>query len=365
MTTSRHYTLITPRLDDTGPCNVAVDIGRAASNAGWTVSLRYLSGHPSRNDLTQFQDVRRLSVSDLVSTSGVIHTHCLRPDLIGWLFTFNSKCTVITTLHNHFLIDLSFDYSPLKVRLAWRLWSTALRRFDHRVCISQTMRRYYRRLMPDLEFDVAYNFRSDPEASDGVFVLPPRLVDWLRLQRLEGRVVLAYVGSLTRRKNLTPLVEALAGGDEVALVLCGKGSQLPELEQTVVELGLSARVLFLGQVASPREVVRMCDILVLPSLAEGLPLAVLEAISVGRPCVLSNIGVHRELARLGVGVTFDHRDFSDFATKVVAVTSGRPPGQAPDPGLQLLWRNVFSSKVGFGRYQTLLCSVSRRFRARR
>jgi glycosyltransferase involved in cell wall biosynthesis len=365
MTTSRHYTLITPRLDDTGPCNVAVDIGRAAASAGWTVSLRYLSGDPSRNDLAEFRDVRQLRLSDLANASGVIHTHCLRPDLLGWLFTFNSKCTVVTTLHNHFLIDLSFDHAPWKVRLAWRLWSAALRRFDHRVCISQTMRRYYRRLMPDLEFDVAYNFRSNPEASGRPQDAPPDLIDWLRAQRLKGRIVLAYVGSLTQRKNLAPLIEALAAEREMALILCGRGNQKADLERASIDLGLGDRVLFLGQVASPREVVRMCDALILPSLAEGLPLAVLEAASVGRPSLMSNITVHRELARLGVGATFDHRRFSDFAAQVRTVMCGRPSGQGPDPGLQSLWRDTFSSEVGFRRYETLLGEGSRRPRHHR
>lgn len=365
MTTLRHYTLITPRLDVTGPCNVAVDIARAAVRAGWTVSLRYLSGDPSRNDLAEFQDVRRLRLSEIINASGIIHTHCLRPDLLGWFFTFNSSCTVITTLHNHFLIDLSFDHAHWKVRLAWRLWSIALRRFDHRVCISHTMRRYYGRLMPNLQFDVAYNFRSDPKGSDSPLNATPGLYDWLYAQRLKGRVVLTYVGSLTQRKNLAPLLKALKSQGEMALVLCGSGHQRADLERAAVDLGLGNRVLFLGQVASPREVMQLCDVFVLPSLAEGLPLAVLEATSIGKPCLLSNIAVHRELARLGVGATFDHRGFSDFASKVATMMPRCRAGHSLDPDLQTLWRDTFSSEVGFRRYEMVLSEGSKRFCIRR
>ena len=360
MITSRQYTIITPRLDNTGPSNLAVDIGRAAAKAGWTVSLRYLSGAPSRDDLAEFRDVRRLQFVDIAKASGVIHTHCLRPDLIGWFFTFKSKCTVITTLHNHFLIDLSFSHKHWKVRCAWHLWVAALRRFDHRVCISQTMQRYYHRLLPELEFDVAYNFRSGPDSLDYQRHTSPVLMDWLKLQRAEGQFVLVFVGSLTQRKNITPLIKALANASQMSLVLCGRGSQGTELEQLTRELGLSKRVLFLGHVESPRDVVESSDLLVIPSLAEGLPLVVLEAASIGKPCLMSNIAVHRELSKIGIGTTFDHRRFSDFEGKVFEIFSDNRREQNSDHNLKQIWRNFFSSQIGFRRYEKILSEGSKR-----
>lgn len=355
MTTSRRYTLITPRADRTGPSNVAVDIGRAAAAAGWQVCLLYLSGSPSRDDLGSFAEVRRWRLRDLWSLDGVVHTHCLRPDLVGWLFSWNRRCSVMTTLHNHFLFDLGFDHSRWKVRLAWSLWSLALRRFDHRVCISATMRRYYRRLLPNLQFDLAYNFRAALPAR--ATEPAPQIAKWLQAQRAARRIVLAYVGSLSERKNVAALLDAIASMPEIALVLCGKGPQAGLLQARATQPDLSERVLFTGQVADPQAVIIRSDLLVLPSRAEGLPLVVLEAAHAGRPALMSNIAVHRELAAFGLGATFDRHRFGDFRTKAHALSG--EPAQPPNPALVSLWQQRFSSGPGFQQYARLIGAPGR------
>lgn len=349
MTTSRRYTLITPRADRTGPANVAVDIGHAAVAAGWQVYLLYLSGSPSRDDLGSFAEVRRWRLRDLWSLDGVVHTHCLRPDLVGWLFSWNRHCTVMTTLHNHFLFDLGFDHRPWRVRLAWFLWSRALRRFDKRVCISATMRRYYRRVLPELNFDLAYNFRAPSPAHAAEPA--PFITEWLQKQRAAQRIVLAYVGSLSERKNVAELLNAIAGMPEIALAICGTGPQAPRLKALAAQGDMSQRVLIAGHVVDPQTVIARSDLLVLPSRAEGLPLVVLEAARAGRPALMSNIAVHRELASFGLGATFDRHRFADFRAKAHALVG--KPAQPPNLALVSIWQERFSSVPGFQQYARL------------
>ena len=349
MTTLRRYTLITPRLDRTGPCNVAVDIGRAAALAGWHVTFLYLSGTDERGDVAAFADARRFRWSDILGAQGVIHTHCLRPDLLGWLFTWNSRCTVMTTLHNYFLIDLGFDHATWKVRLAWEFWRRAIAAMSHRACISRAMLRYYRRLLPRLEFELAYNFRQDivsPEPAE------ERLGSWVASRKAAGQTCLVYVGSLSARKNLRPLFAALVSAPELSLLICGQGPQQGELKVLAEELGLAARVLFAGQVRHPEGVLPLCDMLVLPSLAEGLPLAVVEALRAGLPCLLSNIAVHRELAALGAGRTFDHHRFTNFRQQAAALS--REDSPVTRQAAIALWAKHFSASAGFAQYERIL-----------
>jgi len=192
MTSSRIYTLIVPRADRTGPTNVAVDIGLAAAARGWKVTLLYLSGVPARDDLKSFVDVRKFRLADVFRIHGIVHSHGFRPDLVAWLFTWNTRCLVASTLHGHFPGHLAFDYSQCKVKLAWWVWSTALARFDHRVCISRTMVRHYRRQFPRMSLDLAYNFRGERPTSTEA---PSHEVEtWVEHQRAAGRVVLLYAG---------------------------------------------------------------------------------------------------------------------------------------------------------------------------
>jgi glycosyltransferase involved in cell wall biosynthesis len=352
MTTSLHYTLVTPRADYTGPCNVAVDIGRAALDAGHRVSLLYLSGENVRTDLGGFAEARRWRLGDVFSARGIVHTHCLRPDLVGWLHSWNPSCRVITTLHNHFRIDLAFDHPAWLVRIAYAAWSRALARFDARVCVSDTMRRYYRRTLPHLSFEVAYNFRSDGSARPSV--LDERLDAWLRSQAETGRTLMAYVGSLSPRKNLRRLVDFVATSPTHAVVLCGSGPERATLERQIAESEAGGRIVLAGQVGAPELVLARCHLLVLPSLAEGLPLVALEALRAGRPCLLSNIAVHRELARAGLGVTFDRHGFSDFAEKAALLVRTHASLGHPDARLTELYRSSFSAEAGYARYARLL-----------
>jgi glycosyltransferase involved in cell wall biosynthesis len=341
------YTLIVPALDRTGPVNVAVDIGMAAREAGWRVRLLFLTAVSPRGDLDFAHEVRQLRFADFWRLRGVVHTHCLRPDLLGFAFSLNRKVTLVTTLHNFFLIDVSFDKPRLYVLAAWQLWRQALRTFDQVVCISESMRRYYRRCLPDQTMNVAYNFRTKPLG----IPLDSAAFDWIQRRRSCGDIVLSFVGSLSQRKNILGLVSALAEVRLLSLVICGQGPLREELEEIVRHRGLQDRVRLEGQVVSPSSIVRHTDALVLPSYAEGFPLAVLEAASVGVPALMSNIAVHRELARLGFGQTFDHRGFTDLATNAATLAFSTP---APSSALISLWSDKFTPQVGFSRYEKLI-----------
>jgi glycosyltransferase involved in cell wall biosynthesis len=255
----------------------------------------------------------------------------------------------MTTLHNYFKIDLAFDHPRCAVQVAWWLWSRALRRFARRVCISAAMQRYYRRALPTLRFDLAYNFRATSMRRTAE--LPAHIGEWFEKQRGRARLVLVYVGALGPRKNVARLLEILAETPEIALVLCGDGPQASVLRARAGEPDLVDRVMFTGHVSEPADIVGASDALVLPSLAEGLPLVVLEAAQAGRPALMSNIAVHRELASLGFGTTFDRHRFVDFRAKAHAL-AGRP-GRPPDPALVALWRQHFSPEPGFKKYAEL------------
>jgi L-malate glycosyltransferase len=348
--TARQYTIIVPAMDGTGPVNVAFDLGRSAAEAGYDVRVLWLSAGGQRVDYGFAQEVRQFALSDLWRLQGWVHTHCLRPDLLGGLLSLNRRVTTMTTLHNLFLIDLGFDHRPLYVQIAWWLWRKAIARFGLIVCISNAMRRYYRRKLPGRRLEVVYNFRaSNLEQS-----LPGPIDNWLNAQRAAGRRILCFCGSLSSRKNVAGLIGALPRVSDVALLLCGEGPERERLQSAVQEFGLGDRVFFAGHIASPTPVIARADALVLPSFAEGFPLVVLEAASVGVPSLLSNIAVHRELMHLGFGRTFDHHRFEDFASKVAALHGdGTPPRRE----LSDLWASSHTPQHGFATYEALVKST--------
>jgi glycosyltransferase involved in cell wall biosynthesis len=101
-------------------------------------------------------------------------------------------------------------------------------------------------------------------------------------------------GRLEEQKGHAVLLEALAEvrrrGLEFVAGFAGEGALRAQLERRAAELGLGAQVRFLGQVEDVGPLLLAADAVVLPSLWEGLPLTLLEALARGRPVVASAVG---------------------------------------------------------------------------
>ncbi len=115
---------------------------------------------------------------------------------------------------------------------------------------------------------------------DGEGTLPPN-----------GKVKLVYVGSLIERKGILQLVRIISKMPEVMLTIVGDG---PLREKIREEMGENVRML--GRLERRVDVWRemhSSHALILPSRREGLPTVALEAMSLGRPVILSDIPPHR------------------------------------------------------------------------
>ena len=109
-----------------------------------------------------------------------------------------------------------------------------------------------------------------------------------------GDFVIGHVGRFVEAKNHAFLVEiaaAVAARDPCArLLLVGDGPLRAAVEQQISRMGLDTRVIFAGVRSDvPQLLRRAMDVLVFPSVYEGLPVAIVEAQAAGLPCVMSDI----------------------------------------------------------------------------
>jgi glycosyltransferase involved in cell wall biosynthesis len=121
---------------------------------------------------------------------------------------------------------------------------------------------------------------------------------------LEGFVV-AAVSRLCAQKNLTLLLDAVAGALGVTLALAGDGEDRAMLERRARELGIAGRVVFLGKISatSVPELLAGVDAFAQPSLFEGQSNALLEAMAAGLPILASDIPSQRETLTDDAGQT--------------------------------------------------------------
>jgi len=134
------------------------------------------------------------------------------------------------------------------------------------------------------------------------------------------------------RKNIVTLIEAAAilsaGRDDFILVILGEDNNRPALEKQIAESGLGKSCLLKGNVDNVPEWLDAADIFTLPSLVEGLPNALLEAMSAGLPCVVSDIPGNRSVVEEGKeSLMFDPRDAGDIADKLGKVLNNPALGK--------------------------------------
>jgi glycosyltransferase involved in cell wall biosynthesis len=144
-------------------------------------------------------------------------------------------------------------------------------------------------------------FRRIPNGVDSAaFCLAPP-AEQATLRAASGlptdKVLCAFVGRLTRQKNPDVLLEAWArcATSRMHLVLIGDGPLRADLERRRSHLLSISGVTFTGAVSDVRAFVRAMDIAVLPSEAEGISNAMLEAMACGLPVVATDVGGVREV----------------------------------------------------------------------
>jgi glycosyltransferase involved in cell wall biosynthesis len=153
---------------------------------------------------------------------------------------------------------------------------------------------------------------------------PARAEARRRLGLPDGAPVLGTVGRLAAQKGHIDLVEALpaiaARHPGVRLLIAGEGPERAALEARMQALDAHGRVALLGHVADVPAFLRALDLFVLPSLWEGLPLALLEAMAIGLPIVASRAsGIVEAIDHGAEGLLFEPRDRAGLAREVLAL----------------------------------------------
>ena len=114
-------------------------------------------------------------------------------------------------------------------------------------------------------------------------------------------ILLLSVGELSKRKNHEVIVRLLNQlPDNIHYVICGQGQLENYLLDLAQKLKVNNRVQLLGYRTNIPQIMKSCDIFVFPSLQEGLPVALMEAMACGLPCVASEIRGNIDLIEDGV-----------------------------------------------------------------
>jgi len=221
------------------------------------------------------------------------HAHEYKSNVIGILLRPFLGLHLVSTVHGW------VEFGP-RLSLFYKLDRWALRRYDkviavspdiHDACVAAGVRPDRLVLIYNaIELD-AYRRQHVPAQASGRRTESP---DDLIRPVPPGRRVVGAVGRLSAEKGFDLLIDAFAKlcrrGFDLELWIAGEGQERQALERCAAQNGCRDRIVFLGFHSDARRLFECFDAFCLPSLREGLPNVVLEAMAMEVPIVATTVG---------------------------------------------------------------------------
>ena len=259
----------------------------------------------------QFRRLLRQERVDLV------HAHEFDANVQGAFVATLSSIPLVATVHGK-----NYFWEKLRRRLAYRLvshWATM-------VAVSDNLKEFIVKnigISPD-RIKVVYN---------GVDALPYCEASDVSLCRRElgipqGDHIVGVVGNLYPVKGHQYFIEGIPAVlqtcPNTSFLFAGRGELETQLKEQVHRLGLDKRVHFLGLRQDIPRILALLDVFVLPSLSEGLSMAILEAMIAGKPVVATKVGGNPELVVEGeTGFLVPPRDSHALASRVATLLTNK------------------------------------------
>jgi glycosyltransferase involved in cell wall biosynthesis len=240
----------------------------------------------------------------------IVHAHTRVSQVAAYLASRMAKVPYVTTCHGFF---------KKRLRRVFDTWG------DKVIAISAAVRQH---LETDLGVEPGRVALIYSGVDIGRFARGFSPEERLRIKKemgLKDGPVIGTIGRLSDIKGQRFLVEAmkdmLSKRGDIQCIIVGDGPEEGRLKSLAASLGLEGAVYFLRSAPQTQIFLAAMDVFILPSVKEGLGLALLEAFAAGKACVASDIGGISDIVKEGeTGLLFpvgDARALSGLVLRLV------------------------------------------------
>lgn len=241
----------------------------------------------------------------------IMHCHQYTPWVYGVLAAFGTKTKVIFTEHGRFYPDSSSW--KRKLINPWLCRIT-----DHITSISKATKLALVEFenVPENKIKVIYNGIKKPEVEEET-VLALRH----NLSISKDTIILGTIARLDPIKNHSMMLDAFAlvlkEYPNTVLIIVGDGEERNNIEEKIKQLDIKDKVILPGYEPQPQHYLALMDIFLLSSLSEGTSMTLLEAMALGKPCVVTDAGGNSEVVTHGEnGLVALNDNKNDFVDKI-------------------------------------------------
>jgi len=228
------------------------------------------------------------------------------------------KIPTIATFHQPFDIQYS-SLTAFSQELIYQIYGSILSRYDKVIVFSDLQKILLERLgVREDQIAIIPNSVDTNKYSPGYSLIKK---EW------QAKFIFLYQGRLVAEKNVEVLLQVwsqIPKPDGYKLAIVGTGS----LEKKLKNLYRDDRsIIWVGHVEDEQrriEILRGSDVFILPSLVEGLSLALLEAMACGLACIATNAGSHEEVLDGGAGIIIDIKQIKPQLSQSLLAFIDRP-----------------------------------------
>nr|WP_242836758.1 glycosyltransferase family 4 protein [Desulfotomaculum nigrificans] len=256
------------------------------------------------------------------SETMILHAHSSKGALVGRLAAIIARTpVVIFTAHNSIFYE---EWPRWKKKLFATVERFLARFTDRIITVSEALKQELieQENIPAKQLTTIYNGIDTDKFSAQVDTLAIRK----SLNIPELGPVIGTIARLAPQKGVSYFLKSasLLKEYQANFLVVGDGPLRQDLEQEAAELGLQNRVTFAGRRENIAEILAAIDIFVLPSVTEGLPLTILEAMAAGKPVVATRVGGIPEAIQEGkTGIVVPPKDPEALAVALAGLLGER------------------------------------------
>ncbi|WP_146157090.1 glycosyltransferase family 4 protein [Photobacterium rosenbergii] len=239
-------------------------------------------------------------ISNILSSTSpdVVHAHCLR-SIVFLSFVKGNTYKKVCTMHSYIVNNYVGEFGKIKGTLLAKFVINRVKVFDEIISVSESVQKLFK----DRENLSTYAI------CNGVDKKAKAITEYNTIKPIP----FIYTGSISHRKRIKFLCESIISynnfsSTKINLTLAGSGPLFNEISQKYLE---HQNLFFLGNVEDVDKYLSEGAYFISASASEGLPNAVMEAMALGLPVILSDIPPHQELLdgdRIGYSFELDSYD---------------------------------------------------------
>lgn len=252
----------------------------------------------------------------------VLHTQLFFADIIGRSFGYLTRTpNIVTTIQSSAYEPGTSLYSGKRRILDSITGKLCNTRF---IAVSNFVKKsLIKRLgWPDQKIDVIPNY---VDTNTCALISREKIIELRNELHIQpDTFIFITIGRLNHAKGHHHIIRALSKVKDhhtnFVLLILGDGQDKDTLSKLADEYAIVQHIRFLGERSDVHELLGMSDAFVFLSESEGLPLVVLEAMGMAKPCILSDIGPHREIVTsVDQGLIVDHTNPDSVASILLTI----------------------------------------------